>query len=199
MATSYINLTGKARYVKNIFQPDEAFGASKFKAGIYLDDENLQKYKNSGIQVSIKEDENGKYVVLSRDEVKMINKNLVYFTPPYIKNKDTSYRVHYTNNNGEMVRQYSDAKDKDKIQRIGEPFMIGNGSLIELNVCIFDTKTKGKGHRLEGIRIIDLIEYVPKAQEPVSEGPEVSVINSVEETPETPVVEEKKKDKKAPF
>lgn len=36
---------------------------------------------------------------------------------------------------------------------------IGNGSTAELTIAVFDTKTFGKGHRLEEVRIIDLVEY----------------------------------------
>lgn len=99
----------------------------------------------------------------------MINKTLVYFTPPYIKAKDTSYLVSYVDENDNIIRQFQDPNKKEVIKRVGEPFLIGNGSLVELNVCIFDTKTKGKGHRLEGIRILDLIEYVPQPKTESSE------------------------------
>ncbi len=36
---------------------------------------------------------------------------------------------------------------------------IGNGSYAELTIAVFDTKTFGKGHRLEEVRILDLVEY----------------------------------------
>lgn len=165
MATTYLNLIGKARFIKNLFQPDDAFGASKYKAGIWLDQDNLDKFYASGIQVTPKSDQDGTYVVLSRDDAKMIGKQLVYFTPPYIKNKDTSYRVQYVDENDEPIRQYHDVNRKDKIKRVGDTFLIGNGSLVELNVAVFDTKYKGKGHRLEGVRILDLIEYKPQIKE----------------------------------
>jgi len=180
LATSYINLIGKSRFTKHLFVTDDAFGASKFKASIWLDEENLNKYNKSGIQVSVKTDEIGPYVTLSRDDTKMIKKTLVYFTPPYIKNKDTSYRVSYVDEDNNIVRQYQNPQDKDKIQRIGDPFLIGNGSLLELNICIFDTQTKGKGHRLEGVRILDLIEYKPQER---TEKP------TEEEVPQTVIVD----------
>ena len=159
MATEYLNLVGKARFIKNLFKPDDAFGASKYKAGIWLDEENLQKFQDSGIQVTPKVDQDGTYVVLSRDDAKPIGKQMVYFCPPYIKNKDTSYRVHYVDENNEPIRQYHDPNRKANIRQVGETFLIGNGSIVELNVAVFDTKYKGKGHRLEGVRILDLIEY----------------------------------------
>jgi len=182
MATSYLNLIGKARFIHHIFTPDDAFGASKYKAGIWLDEANYDKYRKSGIQAGyqdpakpnffgqpgdptkLKEDQEGPYVVLSRDDAKPIGKQMVYFLPPYIKNPDTSYRVCYVDENNEVIRQYQDPNQKSKIRRLGETFRIGNGSLVELNVAVFDTKFKGKGHRLEGIRILDLIEYVPNKQ-----------------------------------
>lgn len=214
LATSYLNIVGKARFIKNIFEPDEAFGASKFKAGIWLDEENQKKFYQSGIQAGyqqedkeyfgvkgdptkLKEDENGPYVILSRDDMKMINRTLVYFTPPYIKNKDLSYRVSYVDPEGNLVRQYQDPNKKKEIRMEGAPFLIGNGSLIELNICVFDTKTKGKGHRLEGIRILDLIEYRPKDKEAT-----VTTADEIEDLviPEVPeVIVSKFKKKVVPF
>ena len=200
MATSYINLIGKARFIKHIFTPDEAFNASKYKAGVWLDEDNQKKFYASGIQAGfqqegkggdptkLKEDEYGPYLVLSRDDMKIINRTPVYFTPPYIKNKDMTYLVHYVDSNGDMIRQYQDPNKKKEIQMVGSPFLIGNNSLVELNVCIFDTKTKGKGHRLEGLRILDLIEYIPQAKEPTME--EVPVPDVIEVV-ETKVVKKK--------
>ena len=177
MATSYLNITGKARFIKHVYTTDDAFGASKYKAGLWLEGKELEKFYASGVQAGfqqlekggdptkLKEDEYGPYVVLSRDEMKMINKALVYFTPPYIKAKDMSYLVQYVDKDNQVIRQYQDINKKNEIRRVGEPFLIGNGSLVELNVCVFDTKTKGKGHRLEGLRILDLIEYIPQSKE----------------------------------
>ena len=54
----------------------------------------------------------------------------------------------------------------------GEPFVflkgkkeayegkIGNGSIVTLQVEVYDTKSFGKGHRIMGIRIEKLIEYI---------------------------------------
>lgn len=123
----------------------------------------------------------------------MINKALVYFTPPYVKNKDTSYRIHYNDENGNAVRQYTDPNKKPT--RVGEPFLIGNGSLVELNVCVFDTKTKGKGHRLEGLRILDLIEYVPQPKEAGDQAPQMEPEAEVKPVEE----KEEKKNKRVPF
>ncbi len=78
-----------------------------------------------------------------------------------------SLLVHYVDEEGNQVRQYQDVNKKPT--RVGDPFLIGNGSLVELNVCVFDTKTRGKGHRLEGLRILDLIEYKPPTEAPVEE------------------------------
>lgn len=187
MATSYLNLFGKSRFTRHLFVPDEAFGASKYKAGIWLDEANLKKYNDSEIQVTVRSDEIGPYVNLSRDEMKMINKSLVYFTPPYIKNKDMSYLVSYVDENDNIVRQYQNPNDKEKIHRVGNPFLIGNGSLLELNICVFDTKTKGKGHRLEGVRILDLIEYIPPTRPVDEDQPQTVMVDSA--STETSVVQ----------
>ena len=42
---------------------------------------------------------------------------------------------------------------------------IGNGSIVTAKIEVYDTKSFGKGHRLEAIRIDKLVEYVPEGGE----------------------------------
>lgn len=89
----------------------------------------------------------------------MIKGQPVFFVPPTVYNKDGSVAVNYTEGD-EVVRSYNDPNRKAKIVRNGDPIVFGNDSDLEVTVAVFDTM-KGKGQRLESIRIIDLIEYKP--------------------------------------
>jgi hypothetical protein len=60
--------------------------------------------------------------------------------------------------------------DKDN-----QPFtkLIGNGSTVTCKVIIYDT-IKGKGHRLEAVRVDDWVEYVPEgSQSPAGNVPKM--------------------------
>lgn len=37
--------------------------------------------------------------------------------------------------------------------------LVGNGSTVEVDVVVYDT-IKGKGHRLEAVKVLNLVEYV---------------------------------------
>lgn len=81
----------------------------------------------------------------------------VFFTPPIVYDKDGKVLVNYTEGD-EVVRSYNDPNRKDKIVRNGDVILVGNDSDIEVTVAVFDTM-KGKGQRLESIKLVDLIEY----------------------------------------
>ena len=159
MPTQYLKFTGKSRWNKHIYTTDDAFGAQKFKCGLWIDKETLEEYNKSGIQKKVKSDEKGDYVEFTRDAVKMIKGAPVFFVPPTVYNKDGSVAINYTEGD-EVVRSYNDPNRKAKIVRNGDPIIIGNDSDLEVTVAVFDTM-KGKGQRLESIRIIDLITYDP--------------------------------------
>lgn len=106
-----------------------------YYAEIYMDEAEATKVKASGLQLKFKEDENGHYVKFRRPETKEIKNELVKFEAP-------------------------------KVTLNGEPYegIVGNGSLINLNVVVYDTR-KGKGHRLNSVEVLELVEYTPPATE----------------------------------
>lgn len=151
-------MTGKAYWCK-IYEPDVAFGASNYKMDFAPDEASMKKFKDSGIQKTIKEDERGKYFQLVRPDFKLMKGAVVTFTGPIVEDKEGKVIVDYVNKETEK-RVYSyDAKDKDKVIRRGTPISIGNGSTVEVRVAVYDT-FKGKGHRLEAIKVLDLIEFI---------------------------------------
>jgi len=158
MATQTVKMRGKVYWAK-VYAPDVAFGASTYKLDFYpLNDAEFQKFKEAGIQKTVKENENGKYFQLSRPDFKLIKGEIITFTSPVIEDKEGKTIVDHVNvETGNRVYSYN-AKDKNKIIRRGNPILIGNGSEVEVRVAVYDT-AKGKGHRLESVKILDLIEY----------------------------------------
>lgn len=121
-----------------VHEPDKEYDV--YTVDCYLTDKSWKLYKQSGIQVGIKEgkigDEVAEYVRLRRPVSKTF------------KNKDTGKKE---------LREYGPPEVLDEN---GEPTkkLIGNGSEVTLRVLVFDTQ-KGKGHQLERVQIRKLVEY----------------------------------------
>jgi hypothetical protein len=144
--TQTYKFTGKASWAK-VYEADEFRGSRNFKIDVYLDETELKKRKDAGIQSKTYENEEGVYVQFKRPEVKLISGTKQIFAPPKILDKDGNVLVEYKKND-----------TNTGFDRIGEPVLIGNGSVVEVVVSVYDT-SMGKGQRLESVRIIDLIEY----------------------------------------
>lgn len=128
MATKYFKFKGPAKWAQ-VYKPDEKY--NNYKIQVYLDEKNKAEYIKSGIQVEIKKDEDGEYVVFRRPHAKLIKTEAVTLGPPKVEDKDR------------------------------QPFTstIGNGSLVEVDVSVYDT-IKGRGHTLNAVKVIDHVEYV---------------------------------------
>lgn len=160
MATTYASLKGKIKWPK-VYEPDEYAGSKRWMVDFFPSDgAEWEKITKSGLQVEPKVSEDGKYIRLRRDCQKLIGDNLVVFCPPEITG---AVEVHYTNAEGDKVRSYNKG-EKITINRVGETAPIGNGSLALVNISLFDT-ARGKGHRLESIKVLDLVG-IPTKEEP---------------------------------
>lgn len=113
------------KWVKNQ-KPDTKFAPAAYKMNLYLDKASEAEYKKSGLKLKFKEDEDGKYLTLRRNEDK-----------------------------GKPFTFMKDSKD----EFTGS---IGNGSVLTVRVETYDTKSYGKGHRIEAIRVDKLVEYNPE-------------------------------------
>ena len=133
MATEHIFLSGKAKWAK-VWKPDQEY--DKYSIDLYMDDENFAIYDDSGMKLKLREDEDGKYIRFSRPASKVINGELTEFKRPKIVNADN--------------------------EEIEETVLIGNGSDVTVRVEVYDTKAHGKGHRLNAVRIDNLVAYEPK-------------------------------------
>jgi hypothetical protein len=160
MATEYHNIKAKLKWVK-VYEPDEYAGSKRWKINVYpFDGKEWEKVTKSGIQVTPKEDEDGKYITLRRDTSKVIKDDFVLFCPPEITG---AVEVSYTKPDGERVRSYNKGDFKGDIILKGERKDIGNGSVAIVNFSTYNTK-QGVGHRLESLKILDLVGF-EKAEE----------------------------------
>lgn len=154
--TKYISIEGTAFWCK-VYTPDEFRGSSKWMLNLYpSNDKEWAKFKEAGIQKKVKEDENGKSFAVTRNTSKLIKGTMVYFAPPIIYDKDGKVLVQYVDDKGSPVRSYNDPTKRPN--RVGDPVLIGNGSLVSVRLSVYPT-AMGPGNRLESITLLDLIHY----------------------------------------
>ena len=136
MATVYLKLQGKIEWAQNLFVPDEYNGAKRYTCSFFPDAEAKAALKASGLTLKLKADSKNfpgeEYIRPRRDLQKVIKGDVVTFDRPPILNADRSLAS-------------SDIR-------------IGNGSKVELEIAVYDAG-RYKGHRLEKVRILDLVEY----------------------------------------
>lgn len=183
MATKIIKFKGRCAYAM-FYKPDEFMEKVFWKVSFYPDKGELDRMKHAGIKQAknVKNDDGtrsgveGDYVVLKRETTKGFKGEVKEFNPPWLRDKDGAYLVHY----------------QDDGERVGEPILVGNGSVVEVEVEVYDAPPYGKGCRLRGMKLIDLIEYVPPEEvtENEADGDEP------EEEPEVKVEEKKPEPKK---
>jgi hypothetical protein len=176
-ATKYLKFRGKIAWAK-LQEPDDYKGEKKWKMNFYPSDETLVKMKLAGLQNKVKEDDgaksgvSGKFVSLKRDTEKSFNGVVQKFDPPELFDAQ-----------GNLIE---------------ESLLIGNGSEVEVELAVYQTQRFGAGSRIQRVRIIDLIEYVPP--EEVSENEVDTVIeaamNAASETEERTADTSAKKPKK---
>ena len=138
MTTKVVFLSGVTKWAK-LAKPDEKF--LTYQLDLFMDEPSLAEFKASGLQLTLKNKGEGDFVTLRRPATKVfMNKTtkeneLVTFGPPDVLSPDGNI--------------YADVP------------LIGNGSHITCKVTVYDTM-KGKGHRLEKVRIDKLVEYNPQ-------------------------------------
>lgn len=152
MASKWINVRGAVKWTK-LYDADEFAGAKRWIMSFYPENEKEWDVINkAGIQLRPKEDDLGKFISLRRPVSKVFGDDITFFTPPKITG---AVNVHYVDGDGNEIRQF---KKGDKVERVGEPTLIGNESKVIVNICVYDTR-QGKGHRLEAVNVLDLVEY----------------------------------------
>lgn len=146
MKTKIYKFIGEASWAK-VYEADEFRGSSNWKIDVKLDKEMLAQYKEAGIQGKLHEKEDGTYASFKRPTTKLIKGVQQIFSGPRILDKD-----------GKTIVEYKKNDAGTGFDRVGEPVLIGNGSVVEVTVSVYPT-SMGNGQRMESVKIIDLIEY----------------------------------------
>lgn len=130
MANQIYYFRGVAKWAK-VHEPDKKFNV--YTLDLYLDEPSWAAFKDSGLQLKVRDSEDGEYIKLRRDAERIIAGDVVQIGPPDV----------YLLKDGE----------KEKITSL-----IGNGSQVVCKVVVYDTD-RGKGHRLEAMGVENLVEY----------------------------------------
>lgn len=132
MATKIFYFTGIAMWAK-VQKPDDKYG--KYTLDLYLDPPSMDKFKESGLQLKVREGDNGTYVRFSRAEEKFIKGDTVKMGKPEVLLLDAQSGEYATFDG-----------------------LIGNGSEVVCKVAVYNTE-KGMGHTLEAVAVDNLVEY----------------------------------------
>ena len=137
MSTKYMYFTGLCKWAK-LQTPDEYNGEKKWKINVYLTKNEQKQFKESGLKLKLKEDDDGVYVTFSRPlEVKYPNGDVREFQAP------------------EVIDAELNPIDT----------LIGNGSTVTAKVEVFDSNF-GIAHRLDKVRVDNLVKYeAPELEE----------------------------------
>lgn len=140
MATRPVYLEGKIKWAFRLKTPDMKYSKyGRYSADLYMNDYNIEKFKEMKVMNHLRKDEDGIYVRFSKDQAKEIRGKVVQFGPPIIKEiKD-----------GVEVMTQDIAK-------------IGNGSDVTIKLDHYDYKNpSGKtmyACRLTGMLVHNLVE-----------------------------------------
>jgi|CXWL01.1.fsa_nt_gi hypothetical protein len=132
MTTNIIYFSGEAMWAK-VFEPDTDYDKTKksYKIDLYMDDKSWQLFEESGLQLKVRENAEGKeYVTFKRPSEKVRKGQLIAFDKPTVL----------------------DANGDETTDRIG------NGSEVIVKVSVYDGN-RGKGHTLEAVKVTKLVPY----------------------------------------
>lgn len=87
MATKYIHLHGKVKWVK-AYRPDEKY--DNYSVQMYLDEPSQRIFNESGLTLAAKRDDDGEFYTFRRPETKLIKKEVVVFGPPKVFDRNNN-------------------------------------------------------------------------------------------------------------
>lgn len=130
MAADTFYFQGPCKWAK-VYKPDMKFEPGSYSIDIGLDEEAEAQFKEIGLRNKIKEDEDGRYAGFKRKLGKK----------PWAPDEDWG------------PPEVVDAK--------GQPFkeLIGNGSIVAIELVVYDTVKFGKGSRLEKVVVVKHVPY----------------------------------------
>ncbi len=153
MATKEYYFNGIAEWAKvQPHQRDKKY--DRYAINVVMDEETMKRFRASGAQIMIRQnndEDKTEYGQFHRPHSNLIKGEVVTFGPP---------QVFLAGDEPE------DDDDQDYKRFDGE---IGNGSEITVKIVVYDT-VKGPGHRLQAIRINNLVVYDPPKKDVDAEG-----------------------------
>jgi hypothetical protein len=84
MATEYILFTGKGKWVKT----NQLNQYGKWSLNLYMDSENVDRFKAMKVKNHLKKDEEGYYVQFSRNPDRKVGGKTIAMPPPIVLDKD---------------------------------------------------------------------------------------------------------------
>lgn len=144
MATVYF--TGKAYWAKvdRAETHPQYYPDGQWSIQVALDESSLSVLEESGLRLQVREEEEGDIVMFRRPCRKEIKDEWVEFDKPELIDAEGN-NITSTN--------------------------IGNGSDVTVKVAVYDTRF-GKGHRLEAVRVDNLIPYEADDEVIIADGVE---------------------------
>lgn len=131
MANMMYYFKGMINWAK-VQKPDDKYNV--YTLDLYLDEPSLEMFKDSGLQLTLRDGDDGKYIKLRRPVEKVFSDEVIDNGKPEVLVK---------NSDGEW-----------------ESFggLVGNGSTGVCKVRVYDSK-RGKGHELVTVAIEELVPY----------------------------------------
>lgn len=129
-STKIYYLRGIGKWCK-VHKPDEKYG--NYTLDLYMDADSRALYDTSGLELKIRENEDGEFIKLRREPEKLIAGDVINIGGPKV--------------------WIMGPEGKEPLEK-----NIGNGSKIVCKIQIYQGK-RGVGHRLEEVLVEDLIEY----------------------------------------
>lgn len=151
MASKEYVFTGEIKW-SDLFVPDNYEGIENYKISILVEDDEYYRFKEAGIRTRPRKDEEtGKWIVT--------------FKRPAEGKKVTDRTGKEVILGGGAPRVVN--KDGDGWNR--DMPLIGRGSTASAKVVVYDAGRMGKGHRLEAVKIDNLIPYDDTKREQAQE------------------------------
>lgn len=163
MTTKIFNIPGKA-YWASLNVPKDEFGTPRYTMNLAPTQVGWGEFEKSGLQLQRRDPADNPekyskgaggevYVTLRRDAEKTIKGDLVHFPAPMIYDEKGELLRRVIDANGQTVYSY---KEGDHVETEGRAPGIGNGSDVIVRIAVYQTE-RGAGHRLEAIRIMNLV------------------------------------------
>lgn len=133
MASKTWYFTGTCKWAK-VVEPDKKY--NKYSIDLFMDNDNMEKFKKSGAQLKVRENDEGEtFITFSR--------------PTASLGRDGKIKEH----GAPLLLSVNGDPLKDTL--------VGNGSTVTVKVDVYDTP-KGKGTRLEAVRVDNLVAFTKR-------------------------------------